>query len=57
MIFFVCVVDFSSHMVQYHVFKFFECYFMVMIDVVFIHNLTNFFRCHVVTQFSEGILK
>ena len=46
----------GSHVIQYHVFKFFKCYFMVMIDVMFIHNLINLFGCHVVTKFCESIL-
>ena len=42
-------------MIENHILKLFICYFVVMIDVVLIHNLIDLLSCHVMTKLSKGI--
>ena len=44
-----------SHMIENHILKLFICYFVVMIDVMLIHNLIDLLSRHVMTELCKGI--
>ena len=44
-------------MVQYHGLKLLEGHLMLMVHLVFVHDLLDLRRCQLVAKFSEGVTK